>query len=126
MVVPPSPITLCAEEIGQGRELQERPAPIDRLRYQGYFHTDHLIPSVFFQKGQPTHLFEDLGLAYMHDQREDDYEELMGGELTNAYTVRSEVWLSDGKDLAKDFTFEKAERDEAHRWLESRLWARCR
>ncbi len=95
-------------------------------RYQGHFHTDHLIPSVFFRKGQPTHVFEDLGLAYMHDQDEDDYDELMGGEVTNAYTVRSEVWLPDGKDLARDFSFEKAERDEAHRWLESRVWARCR
>ena len=84
------------------------------------------ITSVFFRKSQPTHVFEDLGLAYMHDQDEDDYDELMGGEVTNAYTVRSEVWLPDGKDLARDFSFEKAERDEAHRWLESRLWARCR
>ncbi len=96
------------------------------LRYRGYFHTDHLIPSVFFRKEQPTHVYEDLGLAYMYDQDEEDYAELMEGEVTNAYTVRSEVWLPDAKDLARDFSFEKAERDEAHRWLESRLWARCR
>ena len=95
-------------------------------RYQGYFHTDHLIPSVFFQKGQPTSHFEDLGLAYIHDKSEDDYAELMGGESTNAYTVRREVWVPDGKDLMRDFSFEKPERDESHRWLESRLWARCR
>ena len=94
-------------------------------RYQGYFHSDHLIPSVFFQKGQPTHVFEDLGLTCMHDRDEEDYDELMGGEVTNAYTIRSEMWLPDGKDLARDFSFEKAERDEAHRWLESRVWARC-
>ena len=95
-------------------------------RYRSYFHTDHLIPSVFFRKGQPTHVFEDLGLAYMHDQGEEDYAELMGGEVTNAYTVRSEVWMPEGKNLVGDFSFEKPERDEAHRWLESRLWARCR
>ena len=51
-------------------------------RYEGYFHTDHLIPSVFFQKGQPTSRFRDLGLAYMHDMSEEDYAELMGGETT--------------------------------------------
>ena len=86
-----------ATELVPGEEGQATPlqgTSFDQFsprRYQGYFHTDHLIPSVFFQKGQPTHLFEDLGLAYMHDQREDDYEELMGGELTNAYTVRGIV-----------------------------------
>ena len=95
-------------------------------RYQGYFHTDHLISSVFFQKRQPIQIFEDLGLTYMHNPDEEDYDELMGGEVTNAYTIRSQVWLPDGKDLARDFTFEKTERDEAHRWLESRVWARCR
>src|SRR5690348_12704924 len=38
--------------------------------YQGYFHTDHLIPSVFFQRGiDPKGIaqYQGLSLQYIHD-----------------------------------------------------------
>jgi hypothetical protein len=110
------------------------PSPLDHdpaynhfsaRRYHGWFHTDHLIPSVFFNESQPQHEYRDLDFSYIHDSESEDYEELMAGEPATAYDVRREVWGSNNKDLFKDFSFERHERVAAFQWLESRLYQRC-
>ena len=94
-------------------------------RYRGWFHTDHLIPSAFFEDSQPEHEYRDLDFSYIHDPETEDYAELMAGEPATAYEVRREVWVPDHKDLFHDFSFERQERVAAFQWLESRLHARC-
>lgn len=61
--------------------------------YQGYFHTDHLIPSVFFQRGiDPTSIpkYDDLDLRYIYDPQPDPeaHAELMAGKPATWYDVR--------------------------------------
>ena len=94
-------------------------------RYHGWFNTDHLIPSVFFENAQPKHEYRDLDFSYIHDPETEDYAELMAGEPATPYEVRREVWIPDNKDLFKDFSFERRERVVAFQWLESRIHLRC-
>jgi hypothetical protein len=94
-------------------------------RYRGWFHTDHLIPSVFFEDSQPGHEYRDLDFSYIHAPETEDHAELMAGEPATAYEVKREVWIPDHKDLFKDFSFERHERVAAFQWLESRLYMRC-
>jgi hypothetical protein len=94
-------------------------------RYRGWFHTDHLIPSVFFNESQPGHEYRDLDFSYIHDPEAEDHAELMAGEPATAYEVRREVWVPDNKALLEDFSFERPERVAAFQWLESRLHRRC-
>jgi hypothetical protein len=112
----------------------DEPSPLDSdptyghfsaRQYRGWFHTDHLIPSVFFEDSQPSHEYRDLDFSYIHNPEAEDHAELMAGEPATAYEVRREVWTSDNKDLLKDFSFERHERVAAFQWLESRLHMRC-
>ena len=64
--------------------------------YEGYFHTDHLIPSVFFDGSKPKTLFRDLDLSYIHDATNPEHDELVRGEPTDWYTVKGEIWMRDG------------------------------
>jgi hypothetical protein len=52
--------------------------------YQGYFHTDHLLPSVFFREARDSEsivLYDELGLRYIYDGNADpkDHADLMVG-----------------------------------------------
>jgi hypothetical protein len=93
-------------------------------QYRGWFHTDHLIPSVFFEDAQPKHEYRDLDLSYVHNSEIEDHAELMAGEPATVYDVRREVWIPENKDLFQDFSFERQERVAAFQWLESRLHMR--
>jgi hypothetical protein len=62
-------------------------------RYKGYFHTDHLIPSVYFRKERDPadlKLNENLSLRYIYDSRPDpdEHAELMTGVKASWYDVR--------------------------------------
>lgn len=93
--------------------------------YAGHFHTDHLIPSVFFKTKASTGVVGDLDLSYIHDAGNPEYNELVKGEQTDWYTVKNEVWIRDRHDLQKRFTFDEEDRKLAFQWLEGRLWGRC-
>ena len=96
--------------------------------YQGYFHTDHLIPSAFFRpERDPKTLkhYEDLSLRYIFDPAEDpeDHAELMTGVNATWYEVRRNI------DRLPDFVnpeknpvdFSPPIRARLARWLEERL-----
>jgi hypothetical protein len=60
--------------------------------YAGYFHTDHLIPSVFFQKDRDPkilHRYDDLSFRYIFDPVADveGHAELMAGTPAKWYDV---------------------------------------
>jgi hypothetical protein len=94
--------------------------------YEGYFHTDHLIPSVFFDGSKPKTLFRDLDLSYIHDATNPEHDELVRGEPTDWYTVKGEIWMRDGARREPDLAFRDEDRKLSYQWLEQRLWARCR
>ncbi len=59
-------------------------------RYQGFFHTDHLIPSVFFQKDKdPAALisYDSLSLQYIWNgtAEPEDHRDLMTGDSATCY-----------------------------------------
>jgi hypothetical protein len=60
--------------------------------YEGFFHTDHLVPAAFFQPDRdPKKLikYEDLSLRYIWDGTGDsDHHDLMTGVEANWYDVR--------------------------------------
>ena len=61
--------------------------------YQGYFHTDHLLPSVFFhEERDPKNLklYEDLSLRYIFDSKADpaDHKDLVTGVESSWYEVK--------------------------------------
>ncbi len=61
--------------------------------YEGYFHTDHLLPSVFFREERDPadlKLYKDLSLRYIFDSRADpqDHKELVAGVESGWYEVK--------------------------------------
>ena len=65
-------------------------------RYHGFFHTDHLIPAVFFDPDKDPKvcaLYQDLSLSYIWDPtaEPDDHAELMVGEPARWYDVRKNM-----------------------------------
>jgi hypothetical protein len=61
--------------------------------YEGYFHTDHLLPSVFFQEERDPKdlpLYQDLSLKYIFDGTSDplDHADLMQGSDASWYDVK--------------------------------------
>jgi len=61
--------------------------------YEGYFHTDHLLPSVFFQKERDPKnlkLYQDLSLRYIFDSKGDpeDHKQLVAGVEANWYEIK--------------------------------------
>src|SRR5262249_23925437 len=51
--------------------------------YEGNFHTDHLIPSIFFDGSKPGKRFTDLDFSYIHDPTNPEHAELVRGEPTD-------------------------------------------
>jgi hypothetical protein len=95
--------------------------------YEGFFHTDHLIPSVFFTKERDPKelkLYEDLSLQYIYDPAGDpnDHKELMTGIETTWYDVKRNLdRLPDFVDPEKTALLTSPQRGRLVRWLEGRL-----
>jgi hypothetical protein len=61
--------------------------------YEGFFHTDHLLPSVFFQEERDPknlQLYQDLSLRYIFDSNADpeDHKQLVAGVESNWYDIK--------------------------------------
>src|SRR5262249_4190082 len=94
--------------------------------YEGHFHTDHLIPSVFFDGSKPAKPFADLDLSYIHDPTNPEHAELVRGEPRDWYSVRNEIWMPEGTKRVPVLALSDEERKLSFQWLKQRLWARCR
>lgn len=95
--------------------------------YAGYFHTDHLIPSVFFQKDRDpkvlAHL-DDLSFRYIFDPETDPegHAELMAGTPAKWYDVKRNIdRLPDFADPEKRSTLDRQARGRLAGWLEERI-----
>ena len=95
--------------------------------YHGYFHTDHLIPSVFFTKERdPKELkpYDDLTFRYIFDPTADaeEHAELMTGVDATWYDVKRNMdRLPDYADPEVDAPFSDKTRGRLALWLEQRL-----
>ena len=95
--------------------------------YQGYFHTDHLIPSVYFRKERDPaglKLYDDLTFRYIYDPTADaqEHEELMTGVEATWYDVRRDMdRLPDFANPERRTGLPVPVRTELARWLERRL-----
>jgi len=97
--------------------------------YSGRIHTDHLIPSEFFMKKDPTSQFNDLDFSYIHDTKNPEHAELMAGLPVDWHTVEESIWLGSnerGDALRKNMEFDPKARGIAKGWLTKRLNQRCR
>ena len=94
--------------------------------YEGHFHTDYLIPSIFFDGTTPKRVYSDLDLSYIHDPANSEHAELTLGEPTDWYTVKSDIWMRDDARHEPGTTLSEEDRKASYQWLERRLWARCR
>jgi hypothetical protein len=99
--------------------------------YEGYFHTDHLIPSAFFQKDRdPKGLkrYDDLGLRYIFDPSADPqgHAELMAGIPVSWYEVKRDMdRLPDFVDPERTSILDRSLRGRLVEWLEKRIKQRC-
>jgi len=64
--------------------------------YEGYFHTDHLLASAFFQEDRDPKnlpLYQDLSLKYIYDAKADplDHADLMQGSDATWYDVKRNI-----------------------------------
>lgn len=95
--------------------------------YEGFFHTDHLIPSAFFSKEMdPKDLrrYDNLSLQYIYDPVGDpeDHKELMTGAEATWYDIKRNMdRLPDFVDPEKTGLLTGAQRGRLVRWLEERL-----
>ena len=98
--------------------------------YAGYFHTDHLIPSVFFQKERDPKMlkkYEDLSFRYIFDGTVDPegHAELMLGTPAKWYDVKANMnRLPDFADPEESNMTDRNARGRLTRWLEERIRAR--
>jgi len=96
-------------------------------RYEGFFHTDHLIPSVFFNKERDPKdlkLYEDLSFKYIFDPAGDpeDHRELMTGTLATPYEVKQAMdRLPDFLDPEIPITLSSKLDGRIGGWLSDRL-----
>ena len=94
--------------------------------YQGYFHTDYLIPSVFFQKGEDPRglsVYDNLTLRYIYDARTDpdEHRELMTGVDAKWYEVKRDLdRLPSFVDPQKHTGYSVPLRARLAKWLEQR------
>jgi hypothetical protein len=94
--------------------------------YQGYFHTDHLIPSVFFKKDRDpkaVRLYEDLTFRYIYDPSADieEHAELMTGIESGWYEAKRNLdRLPDFCDPEKTEGLPLQLRARLAKWLEER------
>jgi hypothetical protein len=95
--------------------------------YQGYFHTDHLIPSAFFRKERdPKDLktFDDLSFRYIFDGTADpaDHAELMAGVEAGSYEVKRNMdRLPDFADPERLGAMSDKIKGRLGQWLQKRL-----
>ncbi len=98
--------------------------------YEGYFHTDHLIPSVFFEPHQrktPPPRYLDLTFRYIYDPNADpeEHQELMTGVGATWYDVRRNTdRLPSFVNPEKTPGLTVVARARLARWLEQRLRSR--
>jgi hypothetical protein len=99
--------------------------------YEGYFHTDHLIPSVFFRKDRdPKSIekYDDLSLRYIFDPSADPqgHAELMAGISVSWYEVKRDMdRLPDFVDPERTSILDRSLRGRLVEWLEKRIKQRC-
>jgi len=109
--------------IREGSDLQS----YSPSHYHGFFHTDHLVPSVFFTKERDSKemkSYDDLSFQYIYDPVGDpqDHKELMTGMEATAYEVKRNMdRLPDFLDPEKQLTFSGKLTGRVERWLASRL-----
>ncbi len=109
--------------ICEGSDLRE----YSPSHYQGFFHTDHLVPSVFFSKERDqTELrsYDDLSFQYIFDPIGDpqDHRELMTGTEATAFDVKRNMdRLPDFLDPEKSLSFSGKLDGRIERWLAERL-----
>lgn len=95
--------------------------------YGGYFHTDYLVPSAFFQRERdPKSLrrFDDLSFRYIFDPVADPvgYADFMGGVPATWYEVRSSMdRLPTFVDPETTGALDRQTRGRLAKWLEDRL-----
>lgn len=95
--------------------------------YEGYFHTDHLIPSVYFEPKQrqtPPPRYEDLTFRYIYDEAADpeEHRELMTGVDASWYDVKRNVdRLPEFVNPEKATGFTEVARARLADWLDRRL-----
>jgi hypothetical protein len=95
--------------------------------YEGYFHTDHLIPSVFFQKERDPKLlkkYDDLSLRYIFDPADDpkSHADLMAGIPVSWYEVKRDMdRLPDFVDPERTSALDRRLRGRLAGWLEERI-----
>jgi hypothetical protein len=98
--------------------------------YAGYFHTDHLIPSVFFQKERDPKTvtrYDDLSFRYIFDGASDPegHAELMLGTPAKWYDVKANMnRLPDFADPEKTTMTDRTARGRLAKWLEDRIRSR--
>lgn len=98
--------------------------------YEGYFHTDHLIPSVYFepkQRKEPPPRYADLTFRYIYDESADpeEHRELMTGIKANWYDVKRNMdRLPDFVNPEKQNALTDKARGRLAQWLEQRMRSR--
>jgi hypothetical protein len=109
--------------IREGSDLRE----YSPSHYQGFFHTDHLVPSVFFSKERDQkelRSYDDLSFQYIFDPLEDpnDHRELMTGTDATAFEVKRNMdRLPDFLEPEKPLTLSGKLDGRIERWLADRL-----
>lgn len=95
--------------------------------YEGFFHTDHLIPSVYFQPKIPTtapQRYDDLTLRYIYDGAADpeEHAELMTGLPATIYEAKRDMdRLPDFVDPQSKMPFDPKAKARLADWLEKRM-----
>ena len=95
--------------------------------YQGFFHTDHLVPSVFFHKERDQKelaLYENLSFQYIYDPVADpqDHRELMtGAEATMFEVKRNMDRLPEFLDPEKQLSFTGKLHGRLEHWMSERI-----
>ncbi|MDX6612850.1 MAG: hypothetical protein QOD75_2036 [Blastocatellia bacterium] len=128
-------LTHCPATRLVAREQKEEPPireasdlhPYSPSHYHGFFHTDHLVPSVFFSKERDPKLipeYDDLSFRYIYDPigDPDDHKELMTGEKATAYEVKRNMdRLPDFLDPEIPLKFTSKFDGRIGRWLADRI-----
>jgi hypothetical protein len=98
--------------------------------YAGYFHTDHLIPSVFFEKERDPKVlkrYDDLSLRYIFDSAADaeGHAELMAGIPAKWFEARQNMdRIPDFADPEHTSMADARLRGRLTTWLEDRIRSR--
>jgi hypothetical protein len=98
--------------------------------YAGYFHTDHLIPSVFFERDRDPKVlkrYDDLSLRYIFDPTADaeGHAELMTGMPAKWFEVRQSMdRIPDFGDPEHTSMADARLRGRLAAWIEDRIRSR--